>query len=257
MHADHPSPEKTVTVITVCRNSAATIRRTIESVLAQKDPQVEYLIIDGGSTDGTLEIVRSFGSRVDTVLSEADGGIADAFNKGIRLARGGLVALVNADDALLPGALPRVVAYFREHPGTAVVHGDVLLYAGEQFVKRLRPAGSWWHPWRLVLFNHPATFVRREVYQVHGLFDPDIAIAMDVEIFLRWMKNGVPIGYLPEPLARMAGGGVSGRRAREGFLEVRRALVGHGFSPTLARLQFWGKCLVHSLIGLSGRWRAP
>jgi glycosyltransferase involved in cell wall biosynthesis len=246
-----------ITIITVCRNSAVTIGRTIESVLAQKEPDVEYIVIDGASSDGTQQMVRSYGAAIDHFVSEPDLGIADAFNKGISLARGAIIALINADDALLDGALAAVRSYLEAHPEVSVVHGDVLLYHGEKYVKRLKPAGRWWYPWRLVLFNHPATFVRREVYRRHGPFLTGIAIAMDVEIFLRWMKQGVRICYLPEPLVGMRAGGVSGRQAKQGFLEVRRALIGHGFSPALAQLQYAGKCIVHFLLSLKGSSSAP
>ena len=146
----------TISIITVCRNSAATIAKSIESILVQKDPGVEYLIVDGASTDGTQDIVSSY-QAIDLFISEPDKGIADAFNKGIQLATGDIIGLVNSDDELSPSAVATVRRYFSEHPDVEVVHGDVLLFEGRRVVKRLKPSGRWWYPWRLVLFNHPST----------------------------------------------------------------------------------------------------
>jgi glycosyltransferase involved in cell wall biosynthesis len=233
----------TISLITVCRNSAATIAKTIESVLAQKDSGVEYVIVDGASTDGTQDIIRSY-QAIDRFVSESDRGIADAFNKGIGMATGDIIGLINSDDQLCPSTLATVRRYFSEHHDVDVLHGDVLLFDGNTVVKRLKPSGRWWYPWRLVLFNHPATFVRREVYREHGLFDANYRIAMDVEIFLRWMTQGVTIRYLPGVLAHMQSGGTSGQQALDGFREVRRAALKHGFHPFGAHLQFAGKVFV-------------
>lgn len=242
-------------VITVCRNSRHTIARTIESVLSQGYNPLEYIIIDGASNDGTQDIVASYGNTINTFVSEPDGGIADAFNKGINMAVNDVVALINSDDMLLPGTLETVADYFRTHPQTDVVHGDVLLYEGERFVKRIKPSGRWWYPWRLVLFNHPATFVQREIYKQHGIYDSSYTIAMDVEIFLRWVRNGVNIDYLPEPLAVVQGGGVSGKRALEGYREVKTALLSNRFSTILTHIQFVARLGLQFILYVSERLR--
>jgi glycosyltransferase involved in cell wall biosynthesis len=233
----------TFSLITVCRNSATTIAKTIESVLAQKDSGVEYIIIDGASVDGTQDIVRSY-QMIDFFISEPDQGIADAFNKGIQMANGDIVGLINSDDHLCPSALISVRRYFSEHPEVDVIHGDVILLEDDMVIKRIKPAGRWWYPWRLVLFNHPATFVRREVYGEYGFFDVSYRIAMDVEIFFRWMSSGVKINYLPEVLVKMQAGGASGQHALKGYREVRRAALQHKFNPFLVYVQFAGKLMV-------------
>ena len=238
-----------ISIITVCRNSAATIAKTIESVLDHKNATLEYIIIDGGSTDGTQDIVKSY-SGIDHFVSEPDQGIADAFNKGIRLAIGEIIGLINADDTLLPESLDTVMQFFLQYESIDVLHGDLLLYDGERIVKRLKPSGRWWYPWRLVLFNHPATFVRRSIYQRYGLFDTSFHIAMDVEIFLRWQTKGVRICYLPEILANMQIGGASEQNALTGYREVRKAVLQHGLSPLLAHLQLMGKMTIWRLLQL-------
>ncbi|MCX5871012.1 MAG: glycosyltransferase family 2 protein [Deltaproteobacteria bacterium] len=239
---NNKSCSPTISIVTICRNSAATIEKTIESILAQKDAGVEYVIIDGASTDTTQDIIKSYGRKLDTYLSEPDEGIADAFNKGIALATGDIIGLINSDDTLAPGALDTVRRFCKDHPDTDVLHGDILLLNGTHIIKRIKPASRWWYPWRLsLIFNHPATFVRQTVYRKHGLFDSSYSIAMDAEIFLRWVKCGVKTSYIPEILAHMQAGGVSGRRGIETCRQQREALLHHGFSLPLAHLQYWGK----------------
>lgn len=237
----------TLSIITVCRNSAATIDKTIESVIFQKDDGVEYIIIDGLSTDNTLNIISSY-EEIDRVISESDRGIADAFNKGIKLASGDIVGLINSDDRLCENALATVRHFFQAHPDVDVVHGDVSLIDGDRVIKRIKPPAHWWYPWRLVLFNHPATFVRREVYEQHELFDITYRIAMDVEIFFRWITRKVKITYLPEVLVKMHAGGESGRHALTGYREVRNAALRYGFNPFWVNVQYLSKVAVWFLL---------
>lgn len=242
--ADQDCAPLTISLVTVCRNSAATISKTINSILAQKDAGVEYIVIDGASTDTTRDIIKSYDGNIDICISEPDEGIADAFNKGIALATGDIIGLINSDDTLAPGTVDNVRRFFKNHPNTDVLHGDILLLNGPQVIKRIKPPPHWWYPWRLVLFNHPATFVRQSIYRQHGVFDKSFSIAMDVEIFLRWLKYGVKIDYFPEILTQMQTGGASGRHASEGYRQVRNALLRHGFSAPLAHLQYWGKIIL-------------
>lgn len=234
-----------ISIITVCLNSKGTIERTIRSVIAEKDDALEYIVVDGGSTDGTQDIVSRYGSSIDLFVSEPDDGISDGFNKGISRARGRIIGLINSDDALLPGTIKKVRDYFTGNPGVQVVHGDLLLYSNERFVKRVVPAGNWWHPWRLVLFNHPATFVQKDVYTQYGLFKAEYRIAMDVEIYLRWIRAGVRISYMDKPLVAMHYGGVSDRRPYNGYREARRAYIEHKFPLLTVNLLYLVKCALH------------
>lgn len=236
-----------ISIITVCLNSHATIERTLRSVIEQKTSDTEYIVIDGGSIDGTQEIVSRFGGGVDLFVSEPDAGISDGFNKGISLANGSIIGLINSDDTLLPGTLQKVIEYFKCHPDVQVLHGDLLLYKGNLLVKRVVPANRWWYPWRLVLFNHPATFVRKSVYECYGHFSLGYRIAMDVEIFLRWLVSGVKMVYLPEPLVAMYYGGLSDRRPYDGYREARRAFIEHGYPFIPVWLLYVVKCLLHRI----------
>jgi len=232
-----------ISMITICKNSAATIGETIGSVLDQQVAGLEYIIVDGCSTDGTQEIVRSFGNEVDVFISEPDDGISDAFNKGIVLAAGEIVGILNSDDALLPGSLQRVVDSFAQNQNREVIHGDVLFYDGDYFVKRISPPSRWWLPWRMGTFNiHAATFVKRGIYERFGHFDNSYKFAMDDDLFCKWLNAGVSIDYVREPLVKVRGGGVSGRYAFKVFGEKRRALLEHGFSRALADIQYMTRC---------------
>lgn len=236
-----------LSIITITYNSRETIARTICSVLDQKQSGIEYIVIDADSVDGTQEVVRSFGSKIDIFVSEPDRGISDGFNKGISLAKGKIIGLINSDDCLLPGSAQKVIDYFRDNPGCQVMHGDLLLYSGAQFVKTVTPAGRWWYPWRLVLFNHPATFVLRSVYNRCGLFSLDYRIAMDVEIYLRWRSSSIRVDYYSEPLVAMYYGGVSNRRPYEGYREAYRAFVEYGYPQFPVWLLYVMKCLLHNI----------
>lgn len=238
-----------ISIITVCRNAVPSIRCTIESVVAQKkNGQLEYIIIDGDSADGTQEIIKSFGSAVDIYVSEPDMGISDAFNKGILHSSGAIIGLINADDTLLPGTLGLVCDFFSSNPDVDVLHGDVILCDGDRIIKQMAPAGQWWYPWRLVLFNHPATFVRRRIYEKFGMFDTSFRIAMDVDIYLRWMESSVAMRYLPVPLVMMKTGGLSGKSAKQGFDEVRRIFIGYGYPCLVVNLLYLSKIVIHALL---------
>ena len=236
-------------VITICRNSSKTITNTIESVITQHfDGILEYIIVDGASTDGTQDIIHSFGGSIDKFVSEPDSGISEAFNKGLSMATGDIIGIINSDDAFLAGTLEKVLLYYSKHPCADVVHGDVLLYQGDIFVKRIIPPKFWWVPWRLIVFNHPATFVRRRVYEKCGGFDSRYRYAMDIDLYLRWVRSGLTIGYLGEPLARMLAGGIGGQNAFAAFAEGRRVMIENGFSPAMASVQYLGRCGVQLIL---------
>lgn len=196
-----------LTVITVCRNASAALERTAATVLPQLAPDVEYLIVDGASTDDTREALERFARQGARVISEPDRGIADAMNKGVRLARGEWVTHLHADDTWLPDT---VAALRAEVAGT---NADVLcgwLVKDEGAGETLCRA----EPERLdreMTVNHPAAFVRRACFERHGGFDPSFPNAMDYEFFLRLHRAGVRFRVVERPLARMASGGQSDR----------------------------------------------
>lgn len=196
------SPYK-VSIITVCLNSAQTICQTIESVLHQTYRNIEYIIIDGGSTDKTQDIIREYIQLFDGRLhyiSEKDNGIYDAMNKGISHVTGDVIGMINSDDWYEPYAVERVVKCFEETDAEAV-YGEiwVINQNGERE----------YHTWDSVFPPHPATFIKREIYQQYGMFDLYYRIASDRELLLRLTAGGVRFKRVDMVLANFRRTGIS------------------------------------------------
>ena len=205
-----------ISIITVCFNSAETIADAVESVLSQRRVDLEYIVVDGASTDGTLDVLRSYGSKISRLISEPDGGIYDAMNKGISLVAGDVVGVLNSDDYYADeGVLARVETAF-DHLHVDCVYGDLHYVANDDPTRVVRDwkSGPYeegkfrtgWHP------PHPAFFVRRSLYEKLGLFDLNLRIAADYEFMLRVLeKHSAKVAYLPEVLVKMRTGGESNR----------------------------------------------
>ena len=200
-------------VITVAFNSEATIRDTILSVLSQKNIELEYIIIDGGSPDKSVEIARSFGNRIHTIVSEPDKGIYDAMNKGVQLATGDIVGILNSDDVYAnEEVLSKVLKKFTEE--VEGVYGDLVYVEKDNLdkIKRTWISGNYvagafkkgWMP------PHPAFFVRRDVYEKFGNYTLLLKSAADYEFMLRVIhKHKIKLAYLHEIIVKMRVGGKS------------------------------------------------
>lgn len=204
-----------ISVITVTYNSAATIVDTVESVLSQTHSDVEYLIVDGASTDQTLEKLEPYRERLAGLLSEPDRGMYDAMNKGIGQAKGELVAILNSDDVYADAEVLSRVAECFEASGADCVYGDLYYVSSDlSTVVRDWRSGSYqpdqfkrgWHP------PHPSFFVKRSVYEALGGFNIELKIAADYEFMLRVLQaQGYTVAYLPEICVKMRTGGASNR----------------------------------------------
>ena len=230
-----------VSIVTVVFNGAATLERTIQSVLAQSYPSIEYIIVDGGSTDGTLELIRRYEDQLAYWASARDKGIYDAMNKGVALCTGEWVGLINADDWYAPHSVERAMGAVRGKSGINIVHGDIWLEYpnGHSKVKKARLNGFLLKYWEMVL-NHPSFFVRRSYYAGHP-FDITIKVSGDHKWTLdAWMESPPQFLYLAEPLAHFTAGGASMRlplrkMLREGRL-VGRAIGLGPFGVALSQL---------------------
>jgi glycosyltransferase involved in cell wall biosynthesis len=223
-------------IITVSRNNAATIGKTIASVQSQTWPEVEHVMIDGSSSDGTQALISSSLRSCDKFISEPDAGIYDAMNKGLALATGDVIGLLNADDHYPhQDVLKRVAEQFENGP-TDCVYGNVAFFAAESPDKTIRHYNSGsFTPARLAMGlmpAHPATFYRRLTYQRVGRFKTDYRIAADFEFTVRaFWKTGLRASYLPETLVKMQQGGVSSAGWRSKLIlnrEILRALRENG-----------------------------
>jgi glycosyltransferase involved in cell wall biosynthesis len=227
-----------ISVITAVFNRAATLGESLRSVHSQRWPDVEHIVIDGGSTDGSLAILDQHKSRISRIVSEPDGGLYDALNKGIRHASGDVIGFMHADDEFAtPQALAHVAAAF-EDPDVGAVYGD-LVYVKKNDVSRVVRywrAGQYqrtqltqgWMP------PHPTFYVRREVYSRFGGFDTRYRIAADYENMLRILWRGrIKAAYIPEVLVRMRVGGISNmsivnmlHKSREDYAAMRENGIG-------------------------------
>lgn len=202
-----------ISIITVCWNSADTIKDAINSVLMQSYPDIEYIIVDGGSTDGTVQIIESFKDQIAKFVSEPDNGIYDAMNKGIKLCTGDVIGILNSDDFYASNDLIQKV--FDGFPSSAdMVFGDVLFVDRKAIHQHLRYIdGSAFKPWKLRfgwMPPHPACFIRSHVYSNFGLYKTEYKIAADYEFFVRILfVKKVRATHNPEIMISMREGGVS------------------------------------------------
>lgn len=187
-----------VSIITAVYNGEKTIEKTIQSVINQTYPNIEYIIIDAKSKDKTLEIVDKYRSHIKEVVSEKDKGIADAFNKGIALATGDIIGLINADDWYEPNAVALAVEYMAHADITYgkmnIWKGDHLEYAVDANHELLMNEMS---------INHPTTFVKKSLYDQYGCFQLNFKCAMDYDVLLRFYKAKARFQYIPHVIANM------------------------------------------------------
>lgn len=203
-----------VSILTVVYNGAATIRHSIESVLGQDYPDIEYIIVDGNSKDGTQDIVRSYGDKIARFLSEPDAGIYDAMNKGIQLATGDVIGILNADDFYAYPSVVSEVAEVLASSNADASYGDLeYIDANDATVVRRKwvsgayKVGAFLNGW---MPPHPTFFVKKEVYNTHGRFRLDLGSAADYELMLRFVhRENIKLAYLPKVLVKMRAGGVS------------------------------------------------
>lgn len=216
-----------VSIITVVYNGAEFIRDCIESILSQTYPDIEYIIVDGKSTDGTVDIVQSYGSRIARFISEPDKGLYDAMNKGIRLATGEVIGLLNADDFYRHNrVIENMVATFRR-TGSDAVYGDMMYVDRGDPKKIKRYWRSGWYANNAFLWGwmpgHLSFFAKRTLYEQYGLFRLDLKSAADYELMLRFIhKHKVKLGYMDEVTIVMRMGGVSNSSVKN-RLEANRA----------------------------------
>ncbi len=227
-----------VSIITISYNSATTIRDTIESVLSQDYPNIEYIIKDGVSKDGTLETIKSFGDKI-RLISQPDKGIYDAMSQGVALATGDVVGIINSDDFYPDNqVVRRVVDTFQQHK-TDAVYGDLqyIDFNDKSKIVRDWKSGEYskerflngWMP------PHPTFFLKKSIYDKFGLYDASFKSAGDYELMLRMLyKNNISAAYIPHVQMHMRTGGVSNVTLKNRIRanrEDRRAWKINGLKP--------------------------
>jgi len=246
-----------VSIITVSYNSARTIRETIESVLSQDYPNLEYLVVDGGSTDGTLSILREYADRITSWVSEKDQGMYDAMNKGIAMATGDVIGILNSDDTYMTKHVVSKMIQALTAAQADVVFADLILVDRYRPEKVLRYYDSsnfkpskfryGWMP------AHPTVFIRKSIYDAVGPFATDYKIAADYEMLIRILAvHAASYCYVAKPIVRMRSGGASTAGWSRNLIlnqEIVRACRANGIQTNMGLLllkipaKLWGAIL--------------
>lgn len=230
-----------VTVITISMNDAPFIENCLKSIDIQDYPEIEHIVIDGGSTDGTLEILKKYPPRNGFVISEKDDGIYDAINKGIRNSTGEIIAILNSDNFYARSDVISLMVDTLEKSHTKIAYADAHLVDPKNIenVKRVWKSGEFskraffrgWMP------PHQTVFLYRDLHNAYGVYDTTLQIAADYEFLLRLLiKNSVSCAYLPKVIVKARAGGVSNRSIRtiiQSNMEVVKAWRMNGLTPPL------------------------
>ncbi len=227
-----------VSIITSCYNRESTIREAIESVLGQDYPDIEYIVVDGASKDGSLKVINEYKNKISRIISEPDKGMYEAINKGIRAATGDIIGLVHSDDYLYAkDTITKMVQEFKR-TGADLVYGNGLFVSFEDTNKVVRNwiSGEYnknkvrrgWLP------LHPTVYIRRECMEQWGLYDESFKIAADSDLLVRYLyKASLKVAYLNEYIIKMRMGGLStdSKRMKQKWGEDLRLYRAHGFNP--------------------------
>jgi len=211
-----------ISIITSVYNCKDTISDAIESVISQTYEKIEYIIVDGASTDGTMKIIRKYENKISIISSRPDDGIYDGFNRGIAMATGDIIGFLHADDIYEDrDVVKKIVSVFKQEQADAV-YGDLVYVHHEDTDKitRFWKSGKFSHHKlkRGWMPPHPVFFVKRELYEKHGVFDKTLKIAADYDFMLRVLtKRDLTVTYLPEVLYRMRTGGMSNQSIKNIF----------------------------------------
>ena len=234
----------TVSIITATFNSSSTIADCIKSVASQTYPHIEHIIIDGGSTDGALDIIKKYSDRIAYWISEPDKGIYDAMNKGIKLASGDIVGILNSDDFYANNDVISSVVKEFEAKNVDSVFADLVFITREEPQKIVRYYNSsHFNPKR---FNygwmpaHPTFFVKRNIYERYGLFKTDYKIASDYELLTRFLaKYKISYSYIPKVIIKMRTGGLSTKSLKSNWIlnkEIVRACAENGIKTNIFKV---------------------
>lgn len=207
-----------ISIITPCYNSEKTIEKTIQSVVCQEidnlkgfeqsDRKIEYIIIDGDSTDGTCEIIKKYSQYIYKFISEPDAGPYDAMNKGIKLATGDIIGIINSDDWYNSNAIEIVGQEFNKYPDVDVMYSPIDNYFAGEYVARFIPGNLDKLAIRFTL-NHPSCFIKKNVYDAVGLYDLQYSITADYAMITKIFLLGYKFHYIDIPLAAYSLNGMS------------------------------------------------
>lgn len=225
-----------ITIITISYNSRNTIEDTIKSIIGQEFDDLEYIVIDGGSTDGTVDIINKYSDRISKIIIEKDNGISDAFNKGITLATGELIGLINSDDFLCQNALNNISNMIEQNSYADVYYANCISFDEKENLNYIyRPTNSLKDMKLFLVISHPASFVRREAYKKYGLYSERYKCAMDFELFSKMYLSGAKFCYLDVNSTFFRLGGVSGKQLKRTCYESIEIATRNGIAEKKAK----------------------
>ncbi len=201
--------EPLISIVTVVFNGEKHLEQTILSVINQSYKNIEYIIIDGASTDRTPQIIKKYKSKINYSVSEPDKGIYDAMNKGIKQAKGEYIGILNSDDFYEPDAVRIIAEHIKQHSETDVFFGNLYIINPELPDKQLQTYKKSKKFEKQFSIWHPTVFIKKQTYDTFGIFDTSYKIAADYELLLRFYKKGCRFFYINEAITNFREGGVS------------------------------------------------
>jgi len=191
-----------ITIITPSYNQGNFIEETIRSVIDQGYPNLEYIIIDGGSTDNTVAIIEQYQQHLSYWVSEKDSGQSDAINKGLKVSTGNIINWLNSDDVMMPGCLHAIASHFKANPGIGLVYGNIIHFNNNTEEVRPLIKATRLHYYSKICFPQPATFFSRDIINTVGLIDEHIHFSMDWDLYIRALLAAFKPLQVPEFLCR-------------------------------------------------------
>lgn len=195
-----------ITIITVVFNGIKTIEQTILSVIRQPYQNKEYIIIDGGSTDGTVDLIRKYESHLSYWVSESDGGVYDAMNKGIGHAKGELIGIINADDWYEENIFSSIAKQYIDTGSDHVIYGLLRIFQDDEFYSMV---GNSIRILREDTIMHPTCFIPMKFYRTFGTYNSKYKYSADYDLTLRYVDNGVKFSFIEKTIANFRRGGIS------------------------------------------------
>lgn len=235
-------------VITIVYNGEKHLQQTIDSVRNQKHPEIEYIVVDGGSTDNTLSIIKSNLDVITKFISEPDKGISDAFNKGVKLATGDYIGIINADDWYEPNAISHIL----DAPDSAeLIYGKINYWLDDKIINvKNGNHETLLNGWRGMTLPHPSMFIKKKVYDTIGGYSLEYKNAMDYQFLLRAAKKGFSFYNTNKIISNFRSGGVTSSQRTNSLVEERKAKkTVLRMNHFLAYAQFYVKLVALKLLG--------
>ena len=233
-----------ISILTICYNSAQTLEKTILSVAGQSYKNIEYIVVDGCSNDGTLDIIKKHQDKISRWISEPDKGLYDAMNTGIAMATGDLIGILNSDDTFYSDTVVAEIAHFHQQNDIEASIGNIIQHKEDGKIIRLY-SSKYWNPEKLKIGfmpPHPSIFLKRELFHKFGLYSTDFIIAADYELVIRFfLKNKINWKYSHITTTAMLFGGLSSSGSSSYELitiEIQKALIMNGLEVNLFKIRF-------------------